>query len=103
MNQGPYLINLDLVNMNEYIKFSENLSVFSQDIKPKQNSGINHKGHNSSTNVLNHKGHNSSTNVLKIMCNNPDLDLINTNAYIQNLLKICQFVIKILSGYKILA
>ena len=37
------------------------------------------------------------------MCNNPNLDLININAYIFNLVKISQFVLKILSGYKILA
>ena len=44
MNQEPCykkVINLDLVNMNEYIKVSENMSVFSQDIKQKQKSGIN--------------------------------------------------------------
>ena len=28
---------LDLVNMNAYIKFGENLSICSQDIEPKQN------------------------------------------------------------------
>ena len=27
------------------------------------------------------KGHNTSANVLQIMCNNPNLDLININAY----------------------
>ena len=55
--------------MNKYIKFSENMSVLSQYIKRKQNMAII-------------KGHKSSTNVLKIMCNNFDLDLIKTNAYI---------------------
>ena len=29
------------------------------------------------------KGHYSGTNVRKIMCNNPNLDLVNMNAYIQ--------------------
>ena len=29
------------------------------------------------------KGHNSGTNVQKIMCNNPKLDLVNMNAYIE--------------------
>ena len=33
--------NLDLVNMNAYIKFGENLSICSQDIEGKQNSGVN--------------------------------------------------------------
>ena len=32
---------LDLVNMNAYVKLSENLSICSQDIKRKQNSGVN--------------------------------------------------------------
>ena len=32
---------LDLVNMNAYIKFSENMSSSSQDIKQKPNFGIN--------------------------------------------------------------
>ena len=33
--------NLDLVNMNAYIKFGEILSICSQDIKRKRNSGVN--------------------------------------------------------------
>ena len=32
---------LDLVNMNAYIKFCENMSVSSQDIKPTRNFGAN--------------------------------------------------------------
>ena len=28
-------------------------------------------------------GHNSSTNVLNMMCNNPNLDFVNINAYIE--------------------
>ena len=32
---------LDLVNMNAYIKFGENISSSSQDIKRKRNLGIN--------------------------------------------------------------
>ena len=32
---------LDLVNINTYIKFGEILSIFSQDIEPKCNSGVN--------------------------------------------------------------
>ena len=37
------------------------------------------------------KGHNSGTNVQKIMCNNPNLDLVNINAYIKfgEILSIC--------------
>ena len=37
------------------------------------------------------------------MCNNPNLDLININAYIYNLVKISQYVLKILSGYNFFA
>ena len=33
--------NIDLVNMNAYIKFGEILSISSQDIERKQNFGIN--------------------------------------------------------------
>ena len=32
---------LDLVNMNAYIKFGENLLIYSQDIEQKRNSGVN--------------------------------------------------------------
>ena len=33
--------NLDLINMNAYIKLSENRSICSKDIERKQNSGVN--------------------------------------------------------------
>ena len=33
--------DVDLVNMIAYIKFGENMSICSQDIKSKQNFGIN--------------------------------------------------------------
>ena len=29
------------------------------------------------------KGHNAGTNVQKMICNNPELDLVNMNAYIK--------------------
>ena len=32
---------LDLINMNAYVKFGENLSICSQDIEWKHNSGVN--------------------------------------------------------------
>ena len=32
---------LDLVNMNAYMKFGENMSVSSQDIEPTQNFAVN--------------------------------------------------------------
>ena len=62
--------NLDLVNMNAYIKFGEFLSICTQDIEHKQN-------------FCYIKGHNSGTNLRKITCNNPKLDLVNMNAYIK--------------------
>ena len=62
--------NVDLVNMNAYIRFGEILSIngSSQDIERKQNFGIN-------------KGHNSGTNSRKMTCNNPKLDHVNINAH----------------------
>ena len=36
-----YNPNLDIVNNNAFIEFSENLSVCPQDIERKRNSGIN--------------------------------------------------------------
>ena len=47
------------------------------------------------------RGHNSVTNVRKLMPNNPNLDLVNINPYIQNLVKFYIFVLKILSGNEI--
>ena len=35
------LLQQDLVNMNAYIKFGENLSICSKDIERKQNSVVN--------------------------------------------------------------
>ena len=52
--------NIDLVNINAYIKFGEIMSVCSQDIERKRNSG---------------------TNVRKMMCNYPHVDLVNINTY----------------------
>ena len=34
---------LYLINMNAYIKFSENQSIISKDIERKQNSGVNQR------------------------------------------------------------
>ena len=42
--------NLDLANINAYIRFGENLKICSKHIKRKLNSGVN-QGHNSGTNV----------------------------------------------------
>ena len=52
--------NVDLVNINAYIKFGENLSSCSPDIEGKRKSDTNQvpefiKGHNSVTNILENK------------------------------------------------
>ena len=60
--------NLDLVNMNAYIKFDEDLSVCSHDIELKQSSGVN-------------QGPKLWYKCAKKPCNNPNLDLVNFNAY----------------------
>ena len=62
--------NLDLVNMNVYKKFGENLSICSQDIEQKQ------FWHKSWAITL-------VQNVRKMTCNNPNLELVNMNAYIK--------------------
>ena len=62
--------NVDLVNMNTYIKFGEILSICSLYIERKQNFSVNH-------------GHNTGTIAWKMMCNIPKLDLVNMNAYIK--------------------
>ena len=62
--------NINLVNINAYIKFGESLSIFSQDIEPKQS-------------FFYTKGHKSGTNLRKMMSNNPKLEIANMNAYIQ--------------------
>ena len=62
---------LDLVNMNAYIKFGENISVSSQNMSGNEIFGGT-------------KGHiNSGTDVWKMGCNNPKLDLVTINAYIK--------------------
>ena len=65
MCQNP---NVDLVNLNAYIKFVEILSICSKDIEPKKN-------------LTSIKGHNSVTNLGKLTGNNPNQDLVNFNAY----------------------
>ena len=57
---------LDLVNMNVYIKFGENMSVSSQDIKQKRNFAAN-------------QGPYLWYKCEKMMCNNPKLDLAKMN------------------------
>ena len=48
------------------------------------------------------KGHNSITNLRKMLSNNPNLDIVSFNAYIQNLVKLYPSVLKILSGNEII-
>ena len=69
--------NIDLVNMNAYIKFGENLSICSQDIERNQI-------------LASIKGHNTGTNERKMFCNNP-IDLVNMNAYVKfgEIMSIC--------------
>ena len=60
---------LEIVNMNAYIKFGENLSICSLDIERKRFFRLN-------------QGNNSGTNMQKMACINPKIDLVNMNAYI---------------------
>ena len=68
--------NLDLANINAFIKFCEILSMCSQDIEQKRNSDIN-------------QGHNS--NKQKMTGNNPTVNCVNINAFflIGEILSIC--------------
>ena len=65
-----YYPKLDLVNMNLYIKFGENLSNRSLDFDQKQI-------------LYQIKGHDSGTNVRQMTCYNPKLDLVSMNVYIK--------------------
>ena len=76
---------LDLVNINAYIKFDEILSICFQGIEI----------------LTSIKGHHSVTNLRKKTANIPNLDLVNI-IVILSLVKPCPFVLKILSGNKIL-
>ena len=44
------------------------------------------------------KGRNSVANLQKMTIYNTNIDLVNDNVYIQNLVKFCPFVFKIMSG-----
>ena len=41
-------------------------------------------------------GHNSGTNMQKMMCDNPNVDFVNMNAYIK-FGKFCPFVLKLMN------
>ena len=64
--------------MNAYIKFGEILSICFQDIEGKQNFGVN-------------QGPKHWYKCAKVICNNPNIDLVNINAYIKfgKILSIC--------------
>ena len=66
--------NIDLVNINDYIKLGQILSICSQDtcIERKQNSGLYHC-----------KGPSLWYKCAKNDVNNPNLDLVNMNTYIK--------------------
>ena len=57
--------------MNECIEFGEILSICSQDFERKQNFEVKNKDHN------------SGTSLPKMTGNNPNLDIVNMNAYIK--------------------
>ena len=61
--------HLYIVNIHDYIKFGEILSICSQDIKQKEK------------NMTLIKGGNFVTNKQKMTGNNSNLDLVNINAY----------------------
>ena len=63
---------LDLVNVDVHTKFGQILSIRSQDIERKRNSGIN-EGPS--------KGNNSSTNLGKMTCTDTYEDTVNIDAY----------------------
>ena len=70
--------NVDLVNMNAYIKFGEILSICSEDNERRRNFGVN-------------QGPELWYKCAKMMCGNPNVDLVNMNAYIKfgEILSIC--------------
>ena len=61
---------LDFVNINANTKLGQILSISSQDNKGNRNSEGNSE-----------KDRNSVTNVRKMMCHDPNLNLVNINAY----------------------
>ena len=63
--------NLDLVNINVYPKFGQIPSICSKAIQQKQNSDKTHGSSRAITDTLS----------WKLTCNNPNLDLVNINAY----------------------
>ena len=76
--------NLDLVNINAYVKYGRIPLICSQDIERKRNSDIN-----------------SVITLWKLTCNNPNLDVVKINAYAKFGQKPSSHL-KILSGNTIL-
>ena len=64
---------LDFVNINAYTKFGQILSFISQDIEWNRNSEGNSE-------IC--QGRNSVTNVRKMLCRDPNLNLVYINAYL---------------------
>ena len=62
---------LDLVNINAHEEFGQILSICSICLKILRRNEI--------LTII--KGYNSITNLCKMMCNNPNLDLVRSNAY----------------------
>ena len=77
--------NLDLVNINAYTKFGQIQSIYSQDIEQKQNfdqiPSICSQDTERKQILTITKSHNSVVNLRKLMCINPNVDLVNVNAY----------------------
>ena len=71
--------NVDLVSINSIMKFGQNLSICSQDIEQKQIFVVKSRA----TTLVQMFG--------KMMCNNPNVDLVNMNAYTKfgEILSIC--------------
>ena len=61
-----------LVNVDVHTKFGQVLSIRSQDIDRKRNSGINE---------WSSKGNNCSANLGKVTCINTSVDIVNIDAY----------------------
>ena len=85
-----YVTNIDLVNDNEYTKFSLILSIRSQDIELKPNSDIN-QGPLPCSKFAKKQLFTIPTRILSMMM------------CLQNLVSSCQFVLKILSINRILS
>ena len=78
--------NVDLVNDNPCTKFGKILSIHSQDIEQKPNSGIN-------------QGNQSLAKLQKLTLHNTNVDLVNDNIYTQNLVELNEYSVPSFSRY----